>query len=65
MNQTVHRFWNDENGAEMVEWAVVTIILLVATVPVLIELRDLIIETTRDVLTRMQEDPKDEWAPVP
>lgn len=65
MNQTVHRFWNDENGAEMVEWAVVTVILLVATVPVLIQLRGLIIEVTRDVLTRMQEDPKDEWAPVP
>jgi Flp pilus assembly pilin Flp len=53
MNQTVHRFWNDENGAEMVEW------------PVLIQLRGLIIDVTRDVLTRMQEDPKDEWAPVP
>jgi Flp pilus assembly pilin Flp len=26
------RFWNDEQGAEFVEWAVVVIILLVAAV---------------------------------
>lgn len=65
MNQTVQRFWQDDSGAEMVEWAVVTVVLLVATVPVLLQLRDLIIATTREVLERMQEDPKDEWATVP
>jgi Flp pilus assembly pilin Flp len=26
------RFWNDESGPELVEWAVVTIILLVAAI---------------------------------
>jgi len=29
---TLQRFWNDESGPELVEWAVVTIILLVAAV---------------------------------
>jgi len=29
---TLNRFWNDESGPELVEWAVVTIILLVAAV---------------------------------
>ena len=28
----LRRFWNDESGAEFVEWAVVVIILLVAAV---------------------------------
>jgi Flp pilus assembly pilin Flp len=28
----IKRFWNDEAGPELVEWAVVTIILLVAAV---------------------------------
>ena len=29
---TLKRFWTDESGPELVEWAVVTIILLVAAV---------------------------------
>ncbi len=32
MISTLNRFWNDESGPELVEWAVVTIILLVAAV---------------------------------
>ena len=32
MIHTLQRFWNDESGPELVEWAVVTIILLVAAV---------------------------------
>ncbi len=28
----LQRFWNDESGPELVEWAVVTIILLVAAI---------------------------------
>lgn len=49
----------------MVEWAIVTVVLLVATTPVLLLLRDQIIEATRGILMNLQEDPKDEWAPVP
>jgi Flp pilus assembly pilin Flp len=29
---TLKRFWGDESGPELVEWAVVTIVLLVAAV---------------------------------
>ena len=29
---TIKRFWSDDSGPELVEWAVVTIILLVAAV---------------------------------
>lgn len=32
MMNTLNRFWRDESGPELVEWAVVTIILLVAAV---------------------------------
>jgi len=32
MIHTLKRFWNDESGPELVEWAVVTIILLVAAI---------------------------------
>jgi len=32
MFNTLQRFWNDESGPELVEWAVVTIILLVAAI---------------------------------
>ena len=32
MFNTLHRFWNDDSGPELVEWAVVTIILLVAAI---------------------------------
>jgi Flp pilus assembly pilin Flp len=32
MINTLTRFWSDESGPELVEWAVVTIILLVAAV---------------------------------
>lgn len=32
MLRELKRFWNDEQGAEFVEWAVVVIILLVAAV---------------------------------
>ncbi len=32
MINSLNRFWRDESGPELVEWAVVTIILLVAAV---------------------------------
>jgi len=65
MFKSFRRFWRDESGAEMVEWAVVTVVLLVATTPVLLLLRDTIIEATKSVLLNLQEDPKDEFVPVP
>jgi Flp pilus assembly pilin Flp len=32
MTNALNRFWHDESGPELVEWAVVTIILLIAAV---------------------------------
>lgn len=70
MIPTIKRFWEDERGAEMVEWAVVTIILLAATVGVLIALRDLLNDVFKSIFARLQEDPDDAWktdgaAPAP
>ena len=65
MQNLIRRFRADESGAEMIEWAVVTIVLLVATVPVLILLKSTIIATIREILEAMQEDPEDTFVPTP
>ena len=61
MNDVMRRFWQDELGAEMVEWAVVTVILLVSTVAVLIALRDKLIELYQTVFAAIQQDPPDTY----
>lgn len=63
MPDIIRRFVGDESGAEMVEWAVVTIVLLVATVPVLIQLKDSLLELFQTIFTVLQEDPNDQWVP--
>ncbi|MCB0215475.1 MAG: hypothetical protein H6648_04870 [Caldilineae bacterium] len=63
MPDIIRRFAGDESGAEMVEWAVVTIVLLVATVPVLIQLKDSLLELFQTIFTVLQEDPDDQWVP--
>lgn len=57
----LQRFWVDETGAEMVEWAVVTIVLLVWTAAALIALREQIIEIFTSAFTRIQEPPPDTY----
>ena len=42
MSAELRRFLKDENGAELVEWAVVTAILLMATAGVLLTVRGLL-----------------------
>jgi Flp pilus assembly pilin Flp len=59
----IQRFWEDESGPEMVEWAVVTIILLVATMPVIMMLRDTLIETFKSIFLFLEEDSPDTWVP--
>jgi Flp pilus assembly pilin Flp len=39
MIQELLRFWKDETGPELVEWAVVTLVLIVAALPVLLLIR--------------------------
>jgi Flp pilus assembly pilin Flp len=55
------RFWQDEAGAEMVEWAVVTIILLAWTAAAIIALREQIIDVFNSAFTRIQEPPPDTY----
>jgi len=65
MNEIIRRFIDDEQGAEMLEWAVVTVILLIATVGILVALRDTIIDVIKSILGQVQEDPTDAWQPTP
>jgi Flp pilus assembly pilin Flp len=57
MIEHIGRFWQDESGPEMVEWAVVTIILLGATVVGLIAIRGTLIDMFHAVFTRLEEPP--------
>jgi Flp pilus assembly pilin Flp len=51
MMRDLKRFWNDEQGAEFVEWAVVVIILLVAAVIAYVTVGD----ELEQILVRIQE----------
>jgi Flp pilus assembly pilin Flp len=51
-------FFEDESGAEFVEWAVVTIILLAATVPVLIAISDELARIFNDILGQLERIPE-------
>lgn len=55
------RFWQDESGAEMVEWAVVTVILLVFTVGAIMALRDELIKLYQTMFEAIQRDPPDTY----
>ena len=52
LTTTWRRFWQDERGAEMVEWALVTLILLTSTVVVIIALREEIIKMFAQVFEK-------------
>jgi Flp pilus assembly pilin Flp len=55
------RFWDDDRGAEMVEWAVVSVILLVATVPVLLAMRGFLITLYREIFDALQDPPPNNY----
>jgi Flp pilus assembly pilin Flp len=61
VNLTARRFWKDEDGAELVEWAVLTIILLVATVPALLALTDELLEMFKNVFDTIEKPPPDTY----
>jgi Flp pilus assembly pilin Flp len=61
LNESLGRFWRDERGAEMVEWAVVTVILLVATVAGLVAIREQLIGLFEDVFAAIAKDPPDTY----
>jgi Flp pilus assembly pilin Flp len=57
LNESIRRFWRDESGPEMVEWAVVTFVLLSATVVLIISLRDTLIDMFLAAFEKLQEPP--------
>jgi Flp pilus assembly pilin Flp len=50
-------FWRDESGPEMVEWAVVTLLLLSLTVIALLAIRDTLIGMFRSAFNKLEEPP--------
>ncbi len=61
MGTNLQEFWRDESGPEMVEWAVVTVILLVATTFVIILLRNELIALFQAIFVKLSEQPPDSW----
>lgn len=57
LNEAMHRFWADERGAETVEWAVVTAVLLVATGMAVILVKDEVLEIFRIAFGSMEPPP--------
>ena len=54
MIRELRSFWQDEAGAEFVEWAVVTSILLAATALVLIQIGDALKAAFQAILGELQ-----------
>lgn len=54
MVQEFKRFVYDDSGPELVEWAVVTIILLLATIIILGAIRGALADIYRNILTYLQ-----------
>ena len=57
----LREFWQDESGPEMVEWAVVTLILLVATVATMAALRNDLLLFFDSIFDAMEEPPPDSY----
>ena len=55
------RFWHDDRGAEMVEWALVTLVLLMFTVGAIMALRGELIKLYQTVFAAIQKDPPDTY----
>jgi len=53
MVERFHRFLRDESGPELVEWAVVTLVLLLATGVILSQIYDQVIEVMVGILVQL------------
>jgi len=58
MSEELKRFLKDENGAELVEWALVTMILLAASVGVLIAIGDELERILTSILNQLERIPE-------
>jgi Flp pilus assembly pilin Flp len=63
LNAMLRRFIVDEQGAEMVEWAVVTVVLLGFTTVALILIKDELIKVFEAAFAALQKDPPDTYMP--
>jgi len=61
LTEKLKRFWGDESGAEMVEWAMVTLVLLVFTAGAIMALRDELIKLYSTMFDAIQKDPPDTY----
>lgn len=57
MRSLLRKLWSDERGAEMVEWAVVTAVLLTATTAIIISLQKEIITFFQGLFNTLQDPP--------
>jgi Flp pilus assembly pilin Flp len=55
------RFVRDDSGPEMLEWAVVTLVLLVATAFAILDVRSELFRAFDRILQRMAQVPPDSW----
>jgi len=53
MGERLHRFLRDESGPELVEWAVVTLVLLLATGVILSQIYDQVIQVMVGILQQL------------
>ena len=58
MSEELKRFLKDENGAELVEWAVVALVLLSASVVVLIAIGDELERIFTSILNQLERIPE-------
>lgn len=56
MFQELARFVHDDAGPELVEWAVITVIILVATLAVLVVLRGAVTDTLANLFQALADD---------
>lgn len=61
MSNLMKRFWHDESGPEMVEWAVVTVILLATTTILVIHLRVALIDMFGRIYGSLQAVPPENY----
>jgi Flp pilus assembly pilin Flp len=57
VKNSVLTLWRDERGSEMLEWAVVTAVLLSATVIIILNLQDEILTFFQDLFNTLQDPP--------
>lgn len=61
MTNLVHKLWTDERGSELVEWAVVTAVLLTATAAIIISLKEEIISFFEGLFNTLQDPPPSDF----